>query len=202
MQKSVTAVCSHCSFARLKNKQTGVPGTGNQFRLFCSHNKLATLVPSVWVYNEHPLKCLLIEENRKYVIWWFFLPNFDHFVIVYINWSLILRTFYLLFLDDHMVQAQANHKGVERYIFHCFGDECFPKWDFEKLSIVSITRCKSLYPMWRLASQSSVYIIIILQITLPIKFALKTVHQGCTWYPPAGPRQVTFALIGPVIYQT
>ena len=39
MQKSVTTVCLHCSFARLKNKQRS---TGDQ----CSHNKLATLVPS------------------------------------------------------------------------------------------------------------------------------------------------------------
>ena len=45
MQKSVTTVCLHCSFARLKNKHIWV--TGDQ----CSHNKLATLVPSVWVYQ-------------------------------------------------------------------------------------------------------------------------------------------------------
>ena len=45
MQKSVTTVCLHCSFARLKNKHIGLRSTGDQ----CSHNKLATLVPSVWV---------------------------------------------------------------------------------------------------------------------------------------------------------
>ena len=42
--KSVITVCLHCSFTRLKNKHIWV--TGDQ----CSHNKLATLVPSVWVY--------------------------------------------------------------------------------------------------------------------------------------------------------
>ena len=41
MQKSVTTVCLHCSFARLKNKHIGVLGT-----------IVATiLVPSVWVYT-------------------------------------------------------------------------------------------------------------------------------------------------------
>ena len=44
VQKSVTTVYLHCSFARLKNKHIGVLGTNE-----CSHNKLATLVPSVWV---------------------------------------------------------------------------------------------------------------------------------------------------------
>ena len=43
MQKYVTTVCLHCSFARLKNKHIGV--LGNQ----CSHNKLAALLPSFWV---------------------------------------------------------------------------------------------------------------------------------------------------------
>ena len=42
-------------------------------------------------------------------------------------------------------RAQANHKGVEKYIFHCFDDECFPEWDFEKLTIASIMRCQSPY---------------------------------------------------------
>ena len=41
MQKSVTTVCLHCSFARLKNKHI-YRSTGDQ----CSHNELATLVPS------------------------------------------------------------------------------------------------------------------------------------------------------------
>ena len=43
MQKYVTTVCLHCSFARLKNKH--YRSTGDQ----CRHNKLATLVPSFWV---------------------------------------------------------------------------------------------------------------------------------------------------------
>ena len=37
VQKPVTTVCLHCSFTGLKNKH--------------SHNKLATLVPSFWVYS-------------------------------------------------------------------------------------------------------------------------------------------------------
>ena len=45
MQKYVTTVCLHCSFARLKNKHIGVLSRDQ-----CSHNKLATLVPRVWVY--------------------------------------------------------------------------------------------------------------------------------------------------------
>ena len=84
------------------------------------------------------MKCMLIEEKKitDFVVnvncdclhdHWFF-EFFIHFSLTTI-WS----------------RAQANHKGVEKYIFHCFGDECCPKLDFEKLTIVPITRCQSLY---------------------------------------------------------
>ena len=46
-------------------------------------------------------------------------------------------------------RAQANHKGVEKYIFYCFGDECFPKWDFEKLTMLCQSRGASLYIPYR-----------------------------------------------------
>ena len=44
MQKSVTTVCLHCSFATLKNKHIGVLGTN----VATTFNKMATLVPSTW----------------------------------------------------------------------------------------------------------------------------------------------------------
>ena len=54
--------------------------------------------------------------------------------------------FYLLFLDDHMVQGTSKYHKVEKYIFHCFGDECCPKWDFEKLTTALCQSCgASLY---------------------------------------------------------
>ena len=42
---------------------------------------------------------------------------------------------------------QANHKGVEKYIFHCFGDDwVLSKMRFWKINqiFVSITWCQSL----------------------------------------------------------
>ena len=53
-------------------------------------------------------------------------------------------------------RAQANHKCLETYIFYRFGDECCPKCDFEKLTIVSIRRCQSVYNRDLLASLNSI----------------------------------------------
>ena len=86
------------------------------------------------------------RKQRISYLMMFFLPNFDHLVIVYIKMIIDFKNFLLAFpWRPHDPGHKANHKGVEKYIFHCFGDECFPKWDFEKLTTVSITRCQSLY---------------------------------------------------------
>ena len=56
-----------------------------------------------------------------------------------------LFTCFSLKLTTIWSRAQVNHKGVEKYIFHCFDEECCPKWDFEKLTTVSITQWQTLY---------------------------------------------------------
>ena len=72
--------------------------------------------------------------------------NYLLIVIVYIKMITDFLSFFIHFsLMTIWSRAQANHKRVEKYIFYCFGDECCPKWDFEKLTIASITRCQSLY---------------------------------------------------------
>ena len=44
------------------------------------------------------------------------------------RWSSI----YSIFLEKHSHRrSRAHHKGVEKYICYCFGDECCPKWDFK-----------------------------------------------------------------------
>ena len=78
------------------------------------------------------------------------------FVTIYIKWSSILRTFYLLFLDDQGT-SKSQRCGKNVYfpltLFWC---SC-PKWDFEKLTkhcvnhtvpsstlqILQIWQCKS-----------------------------------------------------------
>ena len=97
---------------------------------------------------EHPLKCLLIEENRKQVIWWCFFAEVWSFCDCLHKNDLDFKNFLLAFPwrphgPGH--KQMPNHKGVEKYIFHCFGDECFPKLDFEKSTIVTITWCQSVY---------------------------------------------------------
>ena len=55
----------------------------------------------------------------------FFLPNFDYFVIVYIKMVidfknfLLARTFYLLFLLDHMVQGMYDLTHTNTSICVC-----------------------------------------------------------------------------------
>ena len=53
---------------------------------------------------------------------------FADFMTVYVKMIIDFKNFLnLFFLDDHMVQGTSkSHKGVEKYIFHCFGDECCP----------------------------------------------------------------------------
>ena len=78
-----------------------------------------------------------------------------------------------------MVQtrAQVNHKGVEKYIFHCFGDECCPKWDSEKLTIVSFMQYQSLYTYRDLLAH--------LWYRLPFPFSPKDTKIMETEYPDA-----------------
>ena len=87
---------------------------------------------------------------------WFddlFLLILYHFVTVYIKMIIDLKELFTCFsLMTTWFRVQVNHKGVKKYIFHCFGDECCPKWGFEKLTIVLITQCQSLYLIYLLAS--------------------------------------------------
>ena len=98
-----------------------------------------------------------------FVGWWkhkihdlmiLFLLILYHFVTVYIKMIIdFLKEFFTCFsLMTTWFRAQVNHRGVKKHIFHCFGDECCPKWGFEKLTIVSITQCQSLYLIDLLAS--------------------------------------------------
>ena len=64
-------------------------------------------------------------------------------IVLHIKWLSISRTFYLFFLDDRMVQETSKSQRCGKYVFYCFCDKCCPKWDFEKINIVWITRSQS-----------------------------------------------------------
>ena len=73
MQKFVTTVCSHCSFARLKNKHRGVLGTN------VAANKLATLVPSVTKVWKSIFSTVLVMSAVRN-------ETFEKLTIVSITW--------------------------------------------------------------------------------------------------------------------
>ena len=103
------------------------------------------------------------KQKISDLMWFFFFFFFADFVVncdcLHKNDHWFSELFIHFSLMTVWSRAQANHKGEEKYIFHCFGDECCPKWDFEKLTIVSITRCQSLYSRDLLASLASLYYI-------------------------------------------
>ena len=78
-------------------------------------------------------------ENKRFDFFcFFFLPILWLFTL---KWSSISRTFYTLFLDDHI--AQATHKSVKSIfstvlVMSAVQNDTLKNWPF----IVSITRCQ------------------------------------------------------------
>ena len=107
---------------------------------------------------EHPLKCLLIEENRKYVIsliWWFFLSNFDHFVIVYIKMIIDFKTFLLAFpWRPH----GPEHKQITKVWKSIFSTVLsWPLTAQCAASSPSCTNCMAVFTVWTIGK--SVYVV-------------------------------------------
>ena len=72
------------------------------------------------------MKCMLIEEKKisNLMIFFFFADFVVNCDCLHKNDHRFSELFIHFSLTTIWSRAQANHKGVEKYIFHCFGDAC------------------------------------------------------------------------------
>ena len=92
------------------------------------YSKLSCWLRFMWNISNQILEGVTREWfSMGFGVWLSQPPLMSHFAKVTIRTcASILRTFYLLSFKNIIVKLHIHHKGVDKYIFYCFGDECCP----------------------------------------------------------------------------